>query len=68
MTGNATDNTITYDFTFEGIMSFDWKYHKWTFINNIEDYGEKVTFRAECSLTIKFIEAFFNASFAPVNL
>lgn len=68
MTGNEKDNTIQYDFTFTGVMSFDWKYHKWTYINNLEDYGENITFKAECSLKIALIEGFFNASFAPVNL
>lgn len=68
MTGNEADKTIQYDFSFNGVMSFDWKYHKWTTIFNVEDYGENVTFSAECSLKIKLIEAFFNASFAPMNL
>jgi len=49
-------------------MSFDWSYHKWTYIYNVEDFGEKVMLQAKCSLKIKFVEGYFNASFAPVNL
>lgn len=59
---------VSYDFSFEGIMSFDWKYHKWTYINNLEGTGEKVIFQANCFLKIKFIEANFNANFSDINL
>jgi len=68
MTGNDTENSIQYDFTFDAVMSFDWSYHKWTYIYNVEDFGEKVMLQAKCSLKIKFVEGYFNASFAPVNL
>lgn len=49
-------------------MSFDWKYHKWTVINNIEGTGEVVIFQAACILKVKFVEGFFNATFAPYTL
>jgi len=43
---------LEYDFRLNARMRFDWKWHKWTYINNKEGKGEEVAFDSDFTIKI----------------